>query len=97
MGKKKINKLQYIESRNLRNITYHKRKKGVLKKIIEIAKLCDLDIYMYIYDKEKKRVIEFKSDLNFNIDRVTNIKANIKQKTNKGKFKIDKYTNKDYI
>jgi hypothetical protein len=50
MGKKKIDNLLYIEDRNLRNIAYHIRKRGLMKKVIEISSMCGLDIYMFAYD-----------------------------------------------
>ena len=96
MGKKKIDNLKFILDRNLRNITYHKRKRGLIKKVIEICSLCDLDVYMFMYDKDKKKIIEFMSDLNFNNNRVKDIKDNIRKPENKNKYQVTKITNKDY-
>lgn len=41
MGKKKIDKLKLIESRTQRNVAFCKRKRGFLKKAIELSCLCD--------------------------------------------------------
>ena len=45
-------------------VTFCKRKKGLLKKSIELAILCDLKLFLYIYDKNSNRVIHFSSDEN---------------------------------
>jgi hypothetical protein len=68
MGKKKIDNLKLINDRNLRNITFHKRKRGLIKKVIELCSLCHLDIYMFLFDKEKKKIIEFNSNSSFTLD-----------------------------
>ena len=59
MGKKKINNLLYIQDRNLRNIAYHIRKRGLMKKMIEISSMCGLDMYFFMYDKQKSKIIEY--------------------------------------
>ena len=43
-------------------MTYCKRKKGLLKKSIELSLLCDLQMFVFIYDKNQKRVIHYASD-----------------------------------
>jgi len=52
MGKKRIQTIQKIEDHKIRKITYCKRKKGLLKKSMELALLCDLKVFMYIFDEE---------------------------------------------
>ena len=39
-----------------------KRAKGLLKKSIELSILCDQEVFLFVYDKEKKKVIHFSSD-----------------------------------
>lgn len=68
MGKKKIDNIKYMEDKNQRNITFSKRKRGLLKKVIELSSLCGQDILMFIYDKTKSKIIEFRSDFNFDTD-----------------------------
>jgi hypothetical protein len=41
MGKKKIEKLKLIDDKLKRNVAFCKRKRGLLKKAIELSNLCD--------------------------------------------------------
>jgi len=72
MGKKRIQKIQKIEDHKLRKVTYCKRKKGLLKKSMELALLCDLRVFMYIFDEEQGRVIHFASDSSYNLANLFN-------------------------
>ena len=62
MGKKKYEQIQRIESSNSRNITYFKRIKGLIKKAIEISVLCDQEVFMYVIDNRKNRILHYSSD-----------------------------------
>lgn len=44
MGRRKLDNIQYIEDDRLRQITYCKRKKGLIKKAMEISILCGIKI-----------------------------------------------------
>lgn len=46
MGRKKIETLDKIEDRSKRMITANKRVKGLMKKAIELSKLCDLKVFL---------------------------------------------------
>jgi hypothetical protein len=41
MGKKKIDKLKLIDNKLQRNVAFCKRKRGFLKKAIELSCLCE--------------------------------------------------------
>mgnify|MGYP006108461455 FL=1 len=73
MGKKKVDNLQYLKDRSLRNIAYHIRKRGLLKKAIELSSMCGLEMFLLIYDKEKDKIIEYQSNDQFNLGKVTQI------------------------
>lgn len=69
MGRNKI-AIQKIENERLRGITYLKRKKGLLKKAMELSLLCDIDILLGIYPKNlsnKNKLIIFCSKNNIDI------------------------------
>ena len=50
MGKKKIEHMKLIENIYDRKLTYQKRKKGLIKKAMELSILCAQDIFMVMYD-----------------------------------------------
>ena len=67
MGRKKI-LIQKIKDPRIRNISFCKRKKGLLKKAMELCFLCDVDICLCIYNKEisYEKLILFCSENNIN-------------------------------
>ena len=58
-------RLEKIEDVANRNITYCKRKRGLLKKVIELSVLCDLKICLLIEDDERKNILEFCSSRDY--------------------------------
>jgi len=40
MGKNKVDVNEYIQERNAREVSYSKRKRGLIKKAIELSKMC---------------------------------------------------------
>ena len=52
-------------------MTYSKRKKGLIKKAIELSSLCGQDIYLIIFDKEKQKLVEFKSNIEFTSNKIS--------------------------
>ena len=62
MGKKKLERIERIEKDTARRITYCKRKKGLLKKSIELSVLCDVTMFVFIHDRETNKVIHYASE-----------------------------------
>jgi hypothetical protein len=66
MGKAKI-EMKKIEDNKMRNITFHKRKRGFLKKAIELSELCGKQMIIFIWDKEKNKLVHYQSNPDFNL------------------------------
>ena len=65
MGKNKI-KIEKIKSERNRNVTLYKRKKGLIKKAMELSLLCDAEIFLAIVDKERQKLSYFRTAKNIN-------------------------------
>jgi hypothetical protein len=65
MGKRKI-EIKKIENTVNRQITFYKRKKGIIKKVIELSILCNIDVFLIILDEKKKASIVSTKDKIFN-------------------------------
>ena len=79
MGKRKIDKSKKIENRNQRNVAFCKRKRGLLKKAIEISRLCDQQIFFFMYDNEKKKAVVYCSDMDFQLKQAYETIKQLKQ------------------
>lgn len=66
----------------------------MIKKAIELSKICDQYIYMVIFDEEKQRLVEYSSDPKFNRNVVNKITDPKKQ--DKMLWK-ESYTNDHFI
>ena len=53
MGKKRLEEVNLITDKISRNVTYCKRKRGILKKAMELSSLCGQHIYLAIFDSER--------------------------------------------
>ena len=70
----------------MRKITYFKRRKGLLKKAIELSIGCKQEILLFCYDQKEGRLVEFNSSPNFNIEALNKITPTI----------FEKFQNEDY-
>ena len=92
MGKKKIENMSLIENTVSRNVTYCKRKKGLLKKAMEMSILCGQQVSVVIYDKSKDKLILYRSDTQFNEDYIKELCSD-DERINEG---FEYYTDQDY-
>ena len=75
MGKKRIEKIERIQNPNQRKVCLCKRRKGLLKKAIELSVLCDLEIFILAFDKSHSRVTHYASHENFDMMTLFNSKC----------------------
>ena len=54
--------MRTIKNEGDRKVTFCKRKKGLLKKSIELSTLCDLSIFIFIHDKKLDRCVHYASN-----------------------------------
>ena len=66
MGKRKLEHITFIEDKIKRYVTFCKRKKGFIKKAIELSLLCGQHMALYIYDPSKQKLITYNSTGDFN-------------------------------
>ena len=72
MGKKRIEKIERIENNNQRKVCLCKRKKGLLKKAIELSVLCEVDVCLFILDRGSNRATHFGSNQNLDLKSIFN-------------------------
>ena len=81
-----------IEGETKRKVAYCKRRRGLLKKAIELSKMCNKRIFLFMYDPEKDSAIQYASDKEFRFGEV----YKTMQRLHELKKSIDFYTNDDY-
>ena len=90
---KSKNELRYIEDPKKRKVNTVKKKRAVIKKVIELSALCGLDIFMVVFDRNNQKIVEFNSDQDFD----QHVISHILDKYNKQQFKYSPViTNDDY-
>ncbi|KAL6867595.1 hypothetical protein ACP4OV_015619 [Aristida adscensionis] len=60
MGRGKV-ELKRIENKNSRQVTFAKRRSGLLKKAYELLVLCDAEVALIIFSSGRGRLFEFSS------------------------------------
>ena len=91
MGKKKIEVFAKIADKNSRNITYNKRKKGLVKKAMELSILCEQDVYLAIFDKTKNKLVLYTSKEDFEPTNILSLQKQLEDDENHEHFDNDDY------
>jgi len=64
--KSRVKALEYMENSHSRNVTFYKRKKGLIKKAIELSILCGVEISLFVKSNEKSKLTCYTSNNNLN-------------------------------
>jgi hypothetical protein len=62
-----------IQNPTKRRVTSSKRKRGLIKKAIELSEMCGLDIFLVVFNKEKQTFSALNTDEDFDVDVVSHI------------------------
>lgn len=92
MGKKKIEHIGLIRDRVSRNVTFCKRKKGLIKKAMELSLLCGQQMAMYFFDSDKSKLVIYNSSSDFDVKKISLL---LNGPFSKNDF-YEEYTNDDY-
>ena len=65
MGAKKLKNYSLIDDKKVRVQTYTKRKRGLIKKAMELSKLCGVQIFLTIHDDKKSNLVVYNTDEQF--------------------------------
>ena len=80
MGLNKINVEEKINNKYRRQNSFYKRKFGILRKLIQMSKLCETDMLVYIYEKDLRQLYEYKTNDKFNYETIKSICHTVPQK-----------------
>lgn len=72
MGRQKIT-IQKIKDDRIRQVTFYKRKRGLIKKAMELSVLCGVKLFLAISDKNEKLTI-FSTDVRKNCEFLKDVK-----------------------
>ena len=88
MGKRKI-EITKIKDRLNSQITYYKRKKGLIKKAMELSLLCDVNILLAIVDKKER--LSLTTSANSPKEFINSYLINISNKSIKEQYNLNNY------
>lgn len=74
MAKRRLDHATKLDNKTERNITFWKRKRGLLKKAMELSMLCDKHVYVMIFDEQKQKGFEYKSHEDFDANVINVLK-----------------------
>ena len=80
--------MEMIQDKFKRKIACSKRKRGIVKKAMELSILCNQNILMIIYDKDKNKAVNYFSENDVDLDKLQVLITNKQSK---------KFSNKDYF
>ena len=82
MGKKRITSYSHIEDKVCRTVTYNKRKRGLLKKAMELSHLCSQQVLVAIYNNQNHKLVLYQSTPDFSPTKVNHLLASNITKSN---------------
>ena len=89
MSKKQVTP---IENKALKNVTYCKRKRGLIKKAMELSMLCDQQISLVVFDQKKNKIVSYTSKGFSHFDAADMVKIHTEKKNKK----LESYNNLHY-
>ena len=66
MGRNKIDKTQTLDTTKQIQLAYSKRKRTVLKMCIKLSNVCNQDISLTIFDRQRQKLVQYSSSYEFN-------------------------------
>ncbi len=84
----------YIEDYRKRSIAFCKKKKDVLKRLMDLSISCNQHALLVVYDEEQKRMVYYSSSHDFDMMRALDAKKTAKDPKNISMY--ERFTNNDY-
>ena len=82
MAKKKIAEYCEIQNKWTRTIVYNKRRKGIIKKAMELSVLCGQKVMLAIHNQENNKLVIYQSEPDFTPTQVNNLLSSEKTLNN---------------
>lgn len=82
MAKKKVPEYTQIQNKWTKTIVYNKRRKGIIKKAMEISVLCGQKVMLAIYNEENQKFVIYQSEPDFTPTEVNRLLASESTLTN---------------